>query len=171
MILSTTRQVREQVADVDARVAVLGEPKRAFHHGPDFVGVHRVDHAREPLAIVTLERRLGVEHVDMARTPRHHELDHRARLRRKVRRLGLDIVIPLWNGLLGVSVGRAEVIRQKRRQRRAPEAGANVSDPLASRPRVPGVGSCHEAETFRGLSVIRFRNERSINIKEFRRIE
>ena len=132
-------QVGEQVADVNARVSVLGEPERAPHHGPDLIGVHSVDHAGKPLAVVTLEARLGVEHVDVARTSRHHELDHRAGLGGKVRRFGLEIILPLRCPFLGVRIRGAEVFRQHRCQRRAAEAGADVPDPLASRPGVPGV--------------------------------
>ena len=87
-LVDLLRDVRKQLAHVDARFAVFLELEGGPHQLP-LGAAHGVDQLLGGfLTGVFLERRLGVERVDLGRTAIHEEMDDPFRLRREVRGAG-----------------------------------------------------------------------------------
>src|SRR5262245_24222633 len=79
--------MREQVADRQAALAVVGERERRFHQPADRTAI-RADRclSRVGRVVEPLERGRGIERVDLARSPVHEEKDGVLRLRWEMRR-------------------------------------------------------------------------------------
>src|SRR5262249_29284674 len=86
------RQVREEVADWQATLAVLLELPRAGEDLADVVELRRLDFHQLAgvAAVVLIQHRLGVERVDLRRPPVHVEEDYVLGLRREVGRARLE---------------------------------------------------------------------------------
>ncbi len=99
-------QVRHHLGDPGATPAVSGELERAAHQRPGVLDELDLpgDLVEVGLAVVFVERRLGVEQVHLARPAVHEQVDDRPGLRGEVR------------------LARLEVGRPVRRRRRAAQA-------------------------------------------------
>ena len=76
--------VREQLADLDAALAVLLELERRGERGAGLALGRQVRH-RQGLAGVFVQRRLGVERIDVGGPAVHEQVDDALGLRRKMR--------------------------------------------------------------------------------------
>ena len=93
-VVDDPREVRQQFRDVCAAPAVPAElPRRAEDFGTRLGRIVVLDHARERLPIQFSQPRLGVEQVDVARSPLHEERDHRSGLWRMVRCFGFQVEV------------------------------------------------------------------------------
>ena len=87
-------EVRQQLADLGAALAVLLKLPRAGQHlGAGVGGVVVFDLAGEFLAVELVELGLGIEEIDLARAALHEHRDHRLRLRGVRRLLRQQIVM------------------------------------------------------------------------------
>ena len=86
------RQLRQHLRDLGPRVAVLGKLELRRQHcgiGADKGIPLAADYFRRNRLPLNLDQlRLVIKELQLRRGPRHEELDHRLRLRRKVGRLG-----------------------------------------------------------------------------------
>ena len=83
-------EAREEVGDVDAALTVLADAERALHCRAVAASHERVFAAIDGdlSAVETIERRLRIEQIDVARAAVHVEEDDALRLRREVRLSG-----------------------------------------------------------------------------------
>ena len=84
-VVDALADLRKQVADRDAALAVMAEFPRAAQHVADVVELRRVRLDLDRLPVLAVEPRLGVERVDLRRSAVHEQEDDARGLGRKVR--------------------------------------------------------------------------------------
>ena len=87
-VVDAPADVRKQVADRDAALAVVAELPGAAEHVADVVELRRVRLDLDRLAVLAVEPGLGVERIHLRRPAVHEQEDDAPGLRREVRRPG-----------------------------------------------------------------------------------
>ena len=130
-VVGDGRQVRQQLRELGARLAVLLERERRAEQA------RRALDEREPLslrnelrgnllAVVLLQRRLVVEQIELRRRARHEQIDDVLRLRREVRRARAP------SGLRPPAAANSRS-SSSARQRHAADAEAGLLEEMAAR--------------------------------------
>ena len=136
-------EVRHHLRDPRAALAVPGELERAAHQGAGVLD--ELDFARDlvevRLAVVLVERRLGVEQVHLAGAAVHEQMDDRLGLGREVRRARLEVDRRIRRLFRGEDGGGAEVAAEQVGQGRPGDAaGHPVEETAAGQREVCHVG-------------------------------
>jgi hypothetical protein len=124
-VVDLLTEMREQVADVLAALAVLFElPARLNDAAPVLVAAAPKGLDLHGLVVAAIHLRLVVERVDLARTTIHIQEDTRRRVGVVVRRLGGQRVL-VRSQLVGLCTPRQKFLPEHRRQgdRRKPTTG------------------------------------------------
>ena len=91
-VVDALADMRKQVADRDAALAVVPEFPGAAEHVADIVELRRMGLDLDRLPVLAVETRLGIKRVHLRWPAVHEQEDHARRLGREVRRLGRERV-------------------------------------------------------------------------------
>ena len=135
-VVDAAGDVREEVGDLDAALAVLPErPPGAEQPGValDELILRLAELLRARLAVELVQQRLGIERLEMARPAGHEQEDHRAS--------PWPACGPAWGPAGSATPARSLLPVQERGEGEAAEAAEGVADELAARAGRAGMGA------------------------------